>query len=923
MKRDHEKSHKFTPKSLLSPSSIEKLIKGLTIGQIKSRAGLDNIYVEKGTENFEQLQELATMLSNIATNGKLHGDEVLQHIENVETFHKVHFERHLAEGACNNKHSCMCLHCGFFDDKKDPIKCPKDHKSYACHDCQDSFELFSKLRKLFKKVEGQFASTNAYNDNPALKDDVLVWNKQIDQAERNLIDFRAHLAQKVSEANFDQKNVQLEEGECLLVMDYKMKVIPRSYREKMIDWYSKRGISVLGAEVHLMIEDQRKVFYHFLISEDANQDSEAVFCAKHFLYQCILPKYGIKKVRFRCDGGPCFSSNDAKAAMKLWKDLSDAFSTRGEIFCHEIMYKVMVAGCGKTALDGMFGILTMHLVRLVNYGHSYQTAEDLFDLLSLFPLSRSSYHLYKPKRSLLKWPRPNTKTSKLNQLHLLQYCQEVQDAEYHSTKLEGRIHSDLSKPIEYRFHSKEGVQKARATDSEQERDPIDPQNGKFALSTNIYFTSSSSNSTNVIMKNKATQDANDHLLKSTFPFDASFEKLIEDVTACNRETQGCQKRKVEENADRIDRSKVKLEENWKSYQERLCKSGLHPCPKICRKTGNRCTKIYSSSKALDRHISKGIGKCNFPPIDLETNMHLLHQSGKIAFSLATGTMTNRAHAAEVNTFEATEGSSRLHKNAIYCKCGCYNTNRPEHFRASEALKKDLETLFLAGLQTDHVEKSASNKYTPVQALAFLSNLQLENGRRKYSLDPSNPNGPLPTLKYIKSWFGRRARKQIQTDNIDDDCGYQSTSQKKLKDLVKARFPMLRLTQKHLIMKMLALHFELTGVDEGEASNLDKKTTSELKQICQVLKLPCEGRPLLVQLLEMEDKLRELMMVNNNYVEAESNYDDDNGEEEEEETHGCIVIPAYEGTRIHDDMNTIISRTMTEQENLISDGANDN
>lgn len=100
----------------------------------------------------------------------------------------------------------------------------------------------------------------------------------------------------------------------------------------MMDWYSKRGISILGVDIHLFVNNKHKVFYHFLISDDVNQDTEAVLCAKHFLYREVFPKYGIKSVKFRSDGGPCFASNDAKAAMKVWFDL---FEEIGDEFCYE------------------------------------------------------------------------------------------------------------------------------------------------------------------------------------------------------------------------------------------------------------------------------------------------------------------------------------------------------------------------------------------------------------------------------------------------------------------------------------------------------------------------------------------------------------------------------------------------------------
>ena len=345
---NHVGRHKYTPKHLLSPSTIEKLIKELTSGSITSRAGLDNIYVEKGTENFEGMRSIVETLSTFANWNIEKKEEIRCQIDSIEEFHKTYFEKHLLQS--ENKHICMCIHCGFHDGRQDNISCPGNHKAFPCKSCQDSFQVFDVMRILLEIVKSTFLGGKIFDNRPELEDDLMMWEENIKIFESNLIDFRAHLAQKVSEEKFDQSNNVLLESECLCIIDYKMRVLPMSYREKMTDWFSKRGISILGVELHIMVNGKRKVFYHFLISDDANQNTETVLCAKHFLYKEVFPKYGIKNVKFRSDGGACFSSNDAKAAMKVWFDLFQEIGA-GKC-CYESSYKVMVSGCGKTALDG-------------------------------------------------------------------------------------------------------------------------------------------------------------------------------------------------------------------------------------------------------------------------------------------------------------------------------------------------------------------------------------------------------------------------------------------------------------------------------------------------------------------------------------------------------------------------------------------
>ena len=329
-------------------------MKELTSGRIMSRAGLDNIDVEKGMENFSSMRQIIETLAPFARDD-LVKESILLKINICEIFHKVHFERHLLQD--ENRHVCMCLHCGFYDEKNDPIKCNGNHVNIPCQDCQDSFSIFKDMLVFHENAKNFIETSNICNRNPEIYDDMLQWENEIEVCRINLIDYRAHLCQKVSEQEFDQKDyLNIDKDQALVVADYKMKVLPSSYREKQIDWFSKRGISVLGVEVHVLMNGKQEVFYHFFISDDANQDAEAVLCAKHFLYAEILPRYNVKSVKFRCDGAGCFSSNDAKAAMKLWDDLAQAAAKKEEVFCYESAYKVMVAGCGKTALDGKSGL---------------------------------------------------------------------------------------------------------------------------------------------------------------------------------------------------------------------------------------------------------------------------------------------------------------------------------------------------------------------------------------------------------------------------------------------------------------------------------------------------------------------------------------------------------------------------------------
>jgi rubrerythrin len=167
--------HKYTPKNLLSPSTIEKLMKELTSGGLQSRAGLDNIYIEKGAENFAEMTSLIETLSTFLGDKEIE-ETLCEEVKKAETFHKVHFERHLRQ--TNEKHSCMCLHCGF-NSAEDPIRCPNDHFEFPCQECQDSFAIFDKIEKLYEEVKQNFENNNIFKVQPEMEDDMLEWKERI------------------------------------------------------------------------------------------------------------------------------------------------------------------------------------------------------------------------------------------------------------------------------------------------------------------------------------------------------------------------------------------------------------------------------------------------------------------------------------------------------------------------------------------------------------------------------------------------------------------------------------------------------------------------------------------------------------------------------------------------------------------------
>ena len=249
-------------------------------------------------------------------------------------------------------------------------------------------------------------------------------------------------------------------------------------------------------------------------------------------------------------------------------------------------------------------------------------------------------------------------------------------------------------------------------------------------------------------------DGNDHIIKSTF--NSNTCKIA--VKASTQSETAHHEQIINKARDNMTKHNVKVIENHKKVLLSAAQKGVFYCSEEI--DGCRCMCAFSTKGGLERHMKAKNHR--YPTTDLSSWIHQLHLNGNFAFSLAVGTRTNRSKAVNKGTqFTVKECKTypETHPDvdSNWFSDGCYTKQRKVPFRASESLKSDLENLFLEGFISDRPKKG-ENKYTGLTALIHLKNLRLSNARRKYSYDPKNKNGPLPTKEYIKAWFSRRTAK---------------------------------------------------------------------------------------------------------------------------------------------------------------------
>ena len=354
------------------------------------------------------------------------------------------------------------------------------------------------------------------------------------------------------------------------------------------------------------------------------------------------------------------------------------------------------------------------------------------------------------------------------------------------------------------------------------------------------------------------EDANDtttlksdparHILLSTFdhldPSFSSYSKI------------GWRERVKKAREDRMNSQNAKIEADLDAEIIAYEDAGLYCCNERDPKTKQQCTCQFVSKFLLERHKKKG--SHDYPCINSMTSVILDSIDGKFALCLACGSRKNRDHAVAADVIiEDNNESLNFDNDGTYpefidefTKVGCYrkdNTNwKKRNFTASKELLRDIEFLYTEGERRDNQTKDSNKinagKYTPEQALAFLKNLLNADGSRKYSLREDNPNGPLPSVAYVKSKFSARKRdgaKRFGTRKQHEKSDtYQSMDLAELKEACVQKFGAE-------ILKPHTFFVHLLRVDDS-VSYGQKDGPYELLKL-EDLKLECRNRQLPITL----------------------------------------------------------------------------
>jgi hypothetical protein len=195
-----------------------------------------------------------------------------------------------------------------------------DPHTHTCNKCQEVFKLFEDLK----------INLNIYHD-------------EIQEYQNRLLYYIAHQTRKVYlNAQFNASLLDLDEDGAVLVVDFKMKILPKTSRETKQEFFGKKGWTLHTVLLYTKSNGSPEIDVEAIDhwSTDARQDAWFTASSLHSVIENleIKPKW----VSIISDNGPHYHNSELMIIMSKWNEWYGV---------HVKKWIFLEAGEAKTAVD--------------------------------------------------------------------------------------------------------------------------------------------------------------------------------------------------------------------------------------------------------------------------------------------------------------------------------------------------------------------------------------------------------------------------------------------------------------------------------------------------------------------------------------------------------------------------------------------
>jgi hypothetical protein len=336
-----------------SDRSLFRMLEVCAASIQKSLQGLDS-FTADGTESFDNIIGVVDSLVENAAD-ELWGKTAKKELREAKRYLKVDFKAHIGRNEHCKDH-CIVYALSDPNNTKFEGKCNHQH-DISCERCEA-------LRTVLQEVVQKVAEVDMTEEQRQRK------CFEIKEYIRRIYAWKSHLLRLLNQDEAKNKALRdLKDDTALVIMDWAMKYLPQRYRERMSDFFGKKGKNWHVSAVITKSDGGYKVQCYVHLLDSCVQGAFAVTSIVENLLHTIRKDYpSVTKVNLRSDNAACYHNGPLLLSLRYISERT-GITIQG--------YDFSDPQAGKDICDRKIASMKSHMRRWLNEKHDITTAEEM------------------------------------------------------------------------------------------------------------------------------------------------------------------------------------------------------------------------------------------------------------------------------------------------------------------------------------------------------------------------------------------------------------------------------------------------------------------------------------------------------------------------------------------------------------------
>lgn len=340
-----------------SDRSLWRMLQVCSASMQKSLQGLDNLTAE-GTEAFDNALKIVDFLV-VNGAGEQWGKDARMQLVEGRRYLKTDYKSHVGPDEHCKDH---CIKYALSDSgvTEWSSDCQHNH-DVTCERCES-------LKKVLQDITEKVETVDVTEEQRAIK------KFEVAECVRSINVWKSHLLRLINQDEAKQEALSnLTDEVCLIIMDWAMKFLPQQYRERMSDFYGKKGRSWHVSAVITNTGGKYHVECYVHLFDVCVQDAFSVISIVENLFHAIRKDYPtITKAYLRSDNASCYHNGPLLLSLPYIGKRTGITPLR---------YDFSDPQAGKDICDRKIAPMKAHIRRWVNEKHDVTTAENMKEAL--------------------------------------------------------------------------------------------------------------------------------------------------------------------------------------------------------------------------------------------------------------------------------------------------------------------------------------------------------------------------------------------------------------------------------------------------------------------------------------------------------------------------------------------------------------